>query len=229
MDLPIIVIISLFIPFFIVVMFFYNKGNSPKVLYPIKFEDDSNNSSIPKDKTSDMLIYISFTLIVITLLTYISYSSNLYLNIILTIILIACSIYMLYFIQIKTNKKQLQDAKVTCPNCGYKNPQSRIPKTMNQFLYGGWICKNCNCKFIFNFKDEKLEVVDEFTKQDNLIKDFNKYYHKKFNETYQDTYSFKRLLKYMIILTFMAFIIALILAWLNNPQDVIDKFDIFLK
>jgi transcription elongation factor Elf1 len=229
MDLPIIVIILLFFSFIVVVMVFYNKGNVPRPFYPIQFENQSNNSPIEKNKTSDMLIYLFFVFIILTLLNYIIYSRNLYLTIFLIIILFASSIYLFYFVNIKTFKEDLQEAKVTCPNCGHKNPQARVPKTKNQYLYGGWICENCNSKFIFDFENEEFKIVDEFKKQANSIRNVNKYYKKKLNENFQDTYSLRRLIKYIIILVFMAFVFALVLTLLTKPQDVIDKFDIFLK
>lgn len=36
--------------------------------------------------------------------------------------------------------------KVNCPDCGDEQPVFRIPEDVYQFLWGGWICKNCGCK-----------------------------------------------------------------------------------
>lgn len=32
---------------------------------------------------------------------------------------------------------------VYCPNCNQKQPTVRLPKNVNQFLYGGNTCSNC--------------------------------------------------------------------------------------
>jgi hypothetical protein len=30
-----------------------------------------------------------------------------------------------------------------CPSCGSLAPRARLPRTMRQFLWGGWTCGNC--------------------------------------------------------------------------------------
>ena len=34
---------------------------------------------------------------------------------------------------------------VFCPDCGAKMPKSRIPKSWDQALWGGWTCSLCGC------------------------------------------------------------------------------------
>lgn len=44
------------------------------------------------------------------------------------------------------NKWGINLDKVLCPECGSKQPALRIPKNLEQLVYGGWICENCSCK-----------------------------------------------------------------------------------
>jgi len=36
--------------------------------------------------------------------------------------------------------------KVKCPECGAKQPSLRIPKYLEQLIFGGWNCENCSCR-----------------------------------------------------------------------------------
>lgn len=33
-----------------------------------------------------------------------------------------------------------------CPQCGLPRPQRRFPKSVHQFLWGGWTCEQCGCE-----------------------------------------------------------------------------------
>ncbi len=33
-----------------------------------------------------------------------------------------------------------------CPQCGLPRPRRRFPASINQFLWGGWTCKQCGCE-----------------------------------------------------------------------------------
>ncbi len=33
-----------------------------------------------------------------------------------------------------------------CPECGESMPPVRVPKNMNQMLWGGWTCSECGCE-----------------------------------------------------------------------------------
>ena len=33
-----------------------------------------------------------------------------------------------------------------CPQCGLPRPQRRFPKSVRQFLWGGWTCEQCGCE-----------------------------------------------------------------------------------
>lgn len=46
----------------------------------------------------------------------------------------------------KKNKWDINLDKVLCPVCGSKQPSLRIPKNLEQLMYGGWNCENCSCK-----------------------------------------------------------------------------------
>lgn len=35
---------------------------------------------------------------------------------------------------------------VNCPKCNEKMPAIRIPKDIQQLMWGGWTCPNCDCK-----------------------------------------------------------------------------------
>jgi len=35
---------------------------------------------------------------------------------------------------------------VNCPECSEKMPALRIPKSMQQIMWGGWTCPKCDCK-----------------------------------------------------------------------------------
>ena len=43
---------------------------------------------------------------------------------------------------------------VNCPKCNKKQPKVRIPKDINETLWGGWTCQDCGCK-IDKFGKEK--------------------------------------------------------------------------
>ncbi len=34
-----------------------------------------------------------------------------------------------------------------CPKCATTLPQVRIPKTLNEVLFGGWTCSKCGARF----------------------------------------------------------------------------------
>jgi hypothetical protein len=36
--------------------------------------------------------------------------------------------------------------KVICPQCDEKMPALRIPKNIQQLVWGGWVCPKCDCK-----------------------------------------------------------------------------------
>ncbi|WP_193332503.1 hypothetical protein [Pseudoalteromonas ulvae] len=36
--------------------------------------------------------------------------------------------------------------KVFCPKCDEKMPALRIPKNIQQLMWGGWTCPKCDCK-----------------------------------------------------------------------------------
>jgi len=44
------------------------------------------------------------------------------------------------------NKWDINLDEVKCPECGSKQPALRIPKNLEQLIFGGWSCENCSCK-----------------------------------------------------------------------------------
>ncbi len=44
------------------------------------------------------------------------------------------------------NKWGINLDEVKCPECGSKQPALRIPKNVEQLVFGGWSCENCSCK-----------------------------------------------------------------------------------
>lgn len=46
----------------------------------------------------------------------------------------------------KENKWGINLDKVLCPECGAKQPALRMPKNLEQLMYGGWTCEKCSCK-----------------------------------------------------------------------------------
>ena len=41
----------------------------------------------------------------------------------------------------------LNARSVRCPECGAKPPMARVPKNLNQTLWGGWTCQDCGCEY----------------------------------------------------------------------------------
>ena len=44
------------------------------------------------------------------------------------------------------SKWEVNFTKVVCPECGAKQPVFRIPKNLDQLMFGGGQCEKCSCK-----------------------------------------------------------------------------------
>ena len=43
--------------------------------------------------------------------------------------------------------------KANCPKCNTPAPIVRVPKSISEFLWGGWTCKKCGLKMDRNGKE----------------------------------------------------------------------------
>lgn len=47
----------------------------------------------------------------------------------------------------KSGKWGINRNPIICPQCGLQAPKVRIPKNLNQLLWGGHTCAKCKCEF----------------------------------------------------------------------------------
>ncbi|GMM87027.1 hypothetical protein MTsN2n4_42570 [Pseudoalteromonas sp. MTN2-4] len=45
----------------------------------------------------------------------------------------------------ESSNMEINLSKVNCPKCSAKMPALRIPKSVQQLMWGGWTCPKCNC------------------------------------------------------------------------------------
>ena len=84
---------------------------------------------------------------------------------IIGIILFSLTIIIILVINLKQKKT------LTCPKCAYQVKRFRIPKSFKQFMWGGWICPNCNCKFTLKGNPIETMEVEDFQYTSLFVKD----------------------------------------------------------
>ena len=93
-------------------------------------------TKFPLNKKQITLIIIGLVYFVFYVASEIYFPSNSFLKISRYIILAFVLIFAVYII-VKTPR---------CPKCRTKLPRIRIPKTINETLYGGWTCPRCKAQ-----------------------------------------------------------------------------------
>ena len=71
---------------------------------------------------------------------------NTLLIITISILIWPVGFYLILKILPKSGKMGINLEEVICPVCNTPLPKIRKPRNLNQVLWGGWSCDNCNCE-----------------------------------------------------------------------------------
>ncbi len=70
-------------------------------------------------------------------------SASFFIGLVVVILVAALALWIL------TKRKSrwgISFSRKPCPRCGTIAPMVRVPKGMEETLWGGWTCPNCGCK-----------------------------------------------------------------------------------